>query len=321
VIDASTPPHEEAEQQFTEDHRASGSFWDKVRADAAAIIPRSAWWNDPPTLRHINRIVCGEPVDGAHVGFTRRLGQMLQSQGIAKPRAISVGSGSGGKELAVLRSGAVYSFDCYEVSSNAVESGRGMAAQQGVSDRLFFHNMSPFSGEVGTEYDVVYWNNALHHMSDTVAAVEWSRSRLRAGGVFAMDDYVGASRFQHTSELIEWARRIRALLPDRLLRTSADPNILIPRDVPLHDPVAIAAADPTEAVDSGNILKGIRRTFQAPEIIPTGGAAYFIALHDAFHNFEGDDDSRLLDALLLMDEALAQFCESPYAVAFAVKQE
>jgi SAM-dependent methyltransferase len=305
---------------FSDAQRASGAYWDGVVAGAADILPRTAWWNDPPTLRHINRVVCGERIDGAHAGFNRRLGTLLRGREITEPRAISVGSGSGGKELEVLRAGVVASFDCYDVGAGAVEQGRRMAAEQGFGDRLRFHHADAFAGDAPKDFDVVYWNNALHHMPDTAAAVAWSRDHLRSGGVFAMDDFVGASRFQHTPELMAWANRMLALLPDRLLRGSRDPTRTVPRVATLLDPDAVAAIDPTEAVDSGNILPAVRRVFPSADIIPTGGALYFVGLNDAFHNFVAQEDLRLLDALLLLDEAVAQRGETPYAVALAVKE-
>jgi hypothetical protein len=47
---------------------------------------------------------------------------------------------------------------------------------------------------------------------------------------------------------------------------------------------------------------------------------HFVGLNDAFHNFVAQEDLRLLDALLLLDEAVAQRGETPYAVALAVKE-
>ncbi len=308
------------EVSFSEEQMASGTYWDSILAKAPDILPRTAWWNDPPTLRHINRVACGEPIEGAHAGFNIRLGRYLQERSIARPRAISVGSGNGGKELAVLHAGIVGSFDCYEVGIGAIEAGRRMAAEQGMSERLRFHHADAFTVDVAADYDLVYWNNALHHMADTRAAIRWSWDRLRPGGVFAMDDYVGASRFQHMPEMVAWSNRMLALLPNRLLRRWDDPARSIPNTAYVPDPAAIAAIDPTEAVDSGNILPGLRATFADAEIISTGGALYFVALNDAFHNFVSEEDLRLLDALLLLDEAVARQGETSYAVAFATRK-
>lgn len=318
---ARNPDPSAAEPGFTDDQKAGGAYWDGIAASAGSVLPRTAWWNDPPTLRHINRIVCGERLDECHAGFHRhrRLNALLRGLGIAAPRAISVGSGNGGKEMGLLSAGIVGSFDCFEAGAGAVDQGRKLAALMGLTDQLRLHHANAFTTDVPGDYDLVYWNNALHHMPDSAAAVTWSRERLRPGGVFAMDDYVGASRFQHSPGLMIWTNRMLSLLPDRLLRDDRDPARLVPRALSLIDVAALIAIDPTEAVDSFPILPAVSAVFPGAEIIPTGGALYFVGLNNAFHNFRSDEDLRLLDALLLADEAVGLLGETQYAVALAVK--
>jgi SAM-dependent methyltransferase len=301
---------------FTEAQRAAGAYWDRIAAAPVAL--RTAWWNDPPTLRHVNRIVCGEPLDHQHAGFHRRLAEILASRSLERPRAISVGSGNGSKEIRLIHDGIVGSFDCFDAGAGAIAAGRALAADQGVSDRVRYIHANALTLDLPADYDLVYWNSALHHMPDTAAAVAWSHARLRPGGVFAADEYVGASRFQHTPSLMAWTNRMLALLPERLLRRP-DGNGFVPRALGLIPVEELVKIDPTEAVDSANILPAVRHVFPDAEIIPTGGALYFVALNDAFHNFVTEDDLRLLDALLLADEAIGQLGETQYAVILAVK--
>lgn len=303
---------------FDDGRAAAGAYWDNQLAVTDA--PRTSWWTDPPTIRHINRVVCGEPIDGLHAGFNRGLARLLGERGLTAPKALSVGAGDGAKERALLCQGIVGSFDCFEAGAGLVEAGRRAAAAAGLSDRLRFHHADAFAVVSPGEYDLVHWNNALHHMPDTAAAIGWSRDCLCDGGVFAMDDYTGARRFQHSASLMRDANRLRAILPARLLRPFNAPDAPVPREIGLIDPEALIAADPTEAADSDNILPALRQVFPNADIVPTGGAFYFIALVDAFHNFVTDGDLRLLDALLLADEALARTGPTLYAVALAVKE-
>ncbi len=66
-------------------------------------------------------------------------------------------------------------------------------------------------------------------------------------------------------------------------------------------------------------MPAVRSLFPSCEIIPTGGALYFLCLNYAFHNFVTDEDHRVLNALLLLDQLLGERGESPYAVGFAFK--
>lgn len=317
-VTAARPDAGSPAQGFTAGEERAGDHWDRMIAQAGGPPPRAAWWTDPPTIRHINRLVCGEAIDGLHAGFHREIVKRLGPAPGRVRRAISVGCGAGGKELALLQTGAVGEFDCYDVSAEAVEAGRRLAREHGVGDRMRFHRADAFDAALGSDHDLVYWNNALHHMFDTHRAVAWSRERLGPGGLFAMDDYVGAPRFQHADAIMDWAALLLALLPDRLLaHWDAARATTIPRRPGRHDPQALATMDPSEAVDSQNILPAIRSVFPGAEIIRTGGTVYFIALCEAFQNFDSAEDLRLLDALLAIDHAVAQREETQYAVAFA----
>jgi SAM-dependent methyltransferase len=294
-----------------QDQEAAGAHWDRMLA--AGLPARVRWWDDPTSIRHINRIVCGEAVDGLHAGFHRLVAASLQGQ--PPVRAISIGCGTGAKEVHLLVDGSVEHFDCYELSAAAIAVGRQMAVDMGLADRMHFHHTDVFTADLPSDFGLVYWNNALHHMPDVEAAVQWSKARLRPGGLFAMDDYVGPSRFQWTETNIRWANRVRASLPERLLVNPWVTDALVSREVERPTPESVIAADPSEAMDSGRILGAVQRHFPAADIIPTGGCLYHLALSDIFWCFTTEDDALLLDSFLLLDQALAEASHTQYAVA------
>lgn len=274
---------------------------------------KTRWWKSPTILRHINRIVCGRAIDGPWQGLVERMGKLAPS---GFSRGISIGCGEGFKEIQLLKAGIVRQFDLFEISQARVERGRKLAAEQNVADRIKFHNCDAFETSIGL-YDLVYWNNALHHMLDTEAAVIWSREHLSVDGWFVMDDFVGASRFQWSDAELSAATRTRELLAPSYLRDPIRPgSLLAPR---LYRPAIedMIKADPTEAADSENILPAIKRHFSSAEIIPTGGCLYHLALNDVIANFDESEDRPLLEAILLADQAFAAGGLTQYAVAFA----
>lgn len=96
----------------------------------------------------------------------------------------------------MLRKGIVGRFDLFELSHERVAHGRAAAVKGGVAERASFHVQDAFARDEADQYDLVYWNNALHHMFDVRQAFLWSREKLRPGGWLVMDDYVDATRFQ-----------------------------------------------------------------------------------------------------------------------------
>ena len=173
---------------------------------------------------------------------------------------------------------------------------------------------------MGNDYDLVYWNNALHHMPSVEESLRWSHDRLKPGGLLAIDDFIGPDRFQWTDDNLALANRVRQNLAVRFLRNPYAPDQLLPREITRPTPEEVIASDPSEAVDCGRTADVLRARFPGCEIIPTGGALYHLALNDIFCNFTTEDDLALLDQILLLDQALAERGITQYAVAFAVRQ-
>jgi hypothetical protein len=82
---------------------------------------------------------------------------------------------------------------------------------------------------------------------------------------------------------------------------------------------AVIAADPSECVDSVNILPELMRIFPDAWVRKTGGGIYHVALNDVLHNIVTAQDYGLLDQLLDLDEQCVGIGETHYAVAIAVK--
>ncbi len=283
-------------------------------------IPRSAdgsrWWMHPAIHQHINRLVCGEAITGPHAGFHRLL--TAQAPGGGFGRALSIGCGSGGKEAKLLRSGVVGHFDLFEIGEFRRAQIQAKADEHGVGDRITIHIGDAFTAERRAEFDLIYWNSSLHHMSDAARAVAWSFDALAPGGSFAMDDFVGPSRFQWSDADLDLCFQIRALLPGRFMRHPRDPSVTLDRRVERPTIAHMMATDPTEAADSGAILAAVRRWFPDATVIATGGLIYHLALNDVLANFSGPDDAWLLGLLLTMDEQLDPH-RTQYSVALGRK--
>jgi SAM-dependent methyltransferase len=241
------------------------------------------------------------------------------SNGGGFERGLSVGCGNAAKELRLLQDGLVGSFDLFEITENRVAKGKTAAKQYGVESRAHFRVEDAFSQELANQYDLVYWNNALHHMFDVTAALEWSRERLRPGGFLVMDDFVGATRFQWPDVQLQIATKIRRSLPKRLLRSPTHPEQWINPVVRRPSVEEMLASDPSEAADSENILPALRKVFPQAEIVLTGGVIYHLTLNDVITNFEDTQDAELLQTLLDFDADLASHGQTHYASAFACK--
>ena len=299
-------------------NETAGDYWDRqLEKMKTKTITRVRWWEDPTTKHHINGIVGNRDLAEVHAAFHERIANILS--GKRQLKALSVGCGAGTKEMWLMQHIDVAKFDLFDISSANIAFGMEEATRQGVLHKINFRAEDAFAADLGDDYDLVYWNNALHHMPDVDSALRWSRDRLKLGGLLAMDDFVGPSRFQWTDKNIAWANNVRRSLPERFLRNPYVAGTFLPREVHRPSPEEVIASDPSEAVDSGRIIAMIPTLFTNCTIIPTGGALYHLALNDIFGNFESEDDLALLQQILLLDQALAEHDTTQYAVAFGFK--
>lgn len=263
------------------------------------------------------------PSDGA----VRWALEAAAARGLPIPlkRGISVGGGEGVKEAHLVTSGLVERFDIFELSEDRVRKGRLRAAHFGLSDRMAFHSIDAFAVDKKGVYDLVHWNNALHHMLDVQEAILWSHHILSSRGLFYMDDFVGPNRFQWSDATLRSAELIRTSLPKKYLANPRAPTKLLPTEIQRVSPERLAQIDPTEAADSVRIVPAIRRTFPAAQVKTTGGFVYLIALNDVIHNFDETDpsDRTLLSYLLSLDTQMTRRTdvESLYAGCLAFRDD
>lgn len=269
------------------------------------------WWEYAAIVRYVNRLICGRPLDGFMAGDLAQLSALLPV-GTAN-RAVSVGCGLASKELVLLRNGVVGHFDLYEISEARIEQATAAAKKAGVEDRIAWHHgPADFESNARTTYDLVYWNNSLHHMLDTHLALRWSREALGTTGLLYMNDFVGPDRMQWPDEMLEVATEVRKALPARLLE-QPEP---LPSVVTRPDLEALIAMDPTECADSAAILPSIFSLFPDASVRYTGGVVYHLALKGILERLTPEDEG-WLNLLLLVDEQYAKSGLTHYAVAHA----
>jgi SAM-dependent methyltransferase len=233
------------------------------------------------------------------------------------PLALSIGCGAASKEISLLRSSVVGTFVVHEISNARIALGKQTARRLDVEKRIEFRNEAiDFSRPPNERFNLIYWNNSLHHMLDVRACLEWCRGALCPGGTIYLNDFVGPTRMQWPDEMLQLANVIRGCLPARILM-APDKGALLPALVKRPSLKKLMERDPTECADSAQILPALRSVFDEPVIQFTGGVVYHLAINGLLHNFNSNADYELLAALLASDQAIAGLGMTHYAVAHA----
>ncbi|MDL2209335.1 class I SAM-dependent methyltransferase [Desulfovibrio sp. OttesenSCG-928-O18] len=290
-----------------------GNVW-SVRAQERGTDGGRTRWNLSETvLRHISERICGEPVADLLEARDTLLRGISPSLPYAK--GISIGCGTGRKEMRLVERGLVAHFDLFELSETVIALGRQELARRGLSDKIVFHHADAFrAGLPAGGYDFVYWDNALHHMPDAEAAVRWSKEVLRPGGCFFLFDYVGPSRFQWTDEQVALVKNVLASMDDRYFVIPGT-EYMWKKEPNRQTVEEIMRDDPSEAADSESILPAFAAHFPLGTVIPLGGLLYVLGLDGILVNIP--EDSELLRRILKMDAMLSSAGHNYYAAAYA----
>lgn len=293
---------------------------DAWNTTAARPEPRlKRWWHWPQIVSYTNQSICGERLPGWGAGLLREL-DILHPNRVFR-RGISIGCGAGQKEMGLMTSGRVEQFELFELSDVRIEAGKAAFAAAGLSDRVRWHTEDGIAAMWASrgQYDLVHWDNSLHHMFNVADAISASRYCLCDGGVFLMLDYVGSTRMQWTERELSYANAIRATLPARFFIHPTNPTWVVPKKISRIDVETLMNSDPSEMADSGNIIPNLRENFINPRIWNLGGVVFHLALSDLLQNFDIKEDSGLLELMLITDQALAESGLTHYGACIATR--
>ena len=309
-------PNGTREVNFDRD-KLAGAHWSKEYATFENL--RTRWWQSDYLVRAINKRVCGEDIPGLSAGLYRLISRQFAAA-LPVGRGVSVGAGYGEKEMAAIEAGLATRFDLFEVSETAVQRGRTLAKERGLEHQISFHLADAFNVVSGVDiYDMVFWNNALHHMPDARNAVAWSHRVLKPGGLFVMDDYAGATRMQFPEGMLRLSTEFRSTLPEQYLKNPYEPTTMMDVHCVAPDEDDLFAMDPSECADAANIIPAIRDIFPTAQLVLTGGGVYHLGLSDVLHNILEADDRLTLDRAMEFDDRCLEMGLTQYAIAYCQK--
>lgn len=269
---------------------------------AAINLPSHQWWDIPAVRTRWNIFASGDPT----VSFSEYVARKWLS-GRSGLRALSVGSGTGQREIDWARTGAFSEIVGVDVSTAAVRTAIERAAVAEVNDVLSFRVADVRDIlDSGERYDAILGLHSLHHFDHIHETMQALAQLLTPDGLLIFDEYVGPSKFQWTRSQMRVANSLLTSLPaDRRIGIDGKvknrvyrPSLLWMR---LHDP--------SEAVESGELLSALHHSFKVLEERPYGGTLLHIALSGIAQNFMGDDPEtmRLLNQCFAAeDEALPE---------------
>lgn len=301
------------DDEYIAKKRIEAEYWTNYKENPN----RTRWWQSQTIIRHYNKTICGKTVDGWNYGAV----ELLREKNVIPiggfERAISIGCGSAQKEIFLLKEGVVRHFTCIDIAEGMIARAKENARKNEVE-----HQMEFICGDIcsisnkNSCYDLVFWDNSLHHMENADKAVEISHNLLKQGGVFFCNDFIGNNRFQWSDMQMAIVNGIRLYLKEDYFNNMDGSKYA--RFINTPSIQHMMNTDPSEAADSESIIPAVKKYFKDPAIINTGGLVYHLCLEDILKNMP--EDSEILEYMLDLDNQTIDMGLSLYAFIYATKQ-
>jgi SAM-dependent methyltransferase len=203
-------------------------------------------------------------------------------------RGLSLACGAGHHERAWARTGCFARLEGCDLSPARIERARALARDEGLGGVLAFEVGDALAIERPPgSVDVVIAEGSLHHLSPLAVLFERIAGWLPPDGWFFVHDFVGPTRMQWTDRQLEAINGLLAALPERFRRRYDGGSIK--RSLVRPSRLAMRLGDPSEAIESSQILPLLRRSFEVVELRELGGSLLHMLLSEIAHNFVGDD--------------------------------
>jgi ubiquinone/menaquinone biosynthesis C-methylase UbiE len=262
--------------------------------------PPINWWDIPAVRKRWNYMVSGDP-DVEHYEYIS--GKYLKDRnGLS---ALSVGCGTGHRELRWAETGQFKCIDAYDLSEQRIRYAVDAADKKGLRDIIHYRTGDVYKIEYHENcYDVILLEQSLHHFSPIEDLLVRLNRFLKQNGYLIINEFVGPARFQWTDRQLEAINGLLSALPAGY-RTMWNSNS-VKRKICKPSRLRMILDDPSEAVESANILPMMHKIFHVIEIKEYGGTILHMLFQGIAHNFLSEDREtrRLLDACFEVEDAL-----------------
>jgi len=277
-------------------------------------VPPTNWRSIPRILRRFNFLITGDPAiefpDYVCLKYFSKKNFL---------RAVSPGCGTGLQEIKFARYSCFCSIEAFDTSRQSLLKASEKAKTFGLTNiRFFVEDVNHF--DFGTSiYDMILFNGSLHHFENLESLFLRVKKGLAPEGLLIVNEYVGPSRFQWNEKQLQVANALLKKIPVEY-RKKWNSGIVKKKQ---YRPglLRMILYDPSEAVESENILPLLQRHFKTLEIKNLGGNLLRLILKDIAHHFMNEDGktNRILDDLFAAEDEFLK--ENPSDFIFGVFQK
>lgn len=249
--------------------------------------PPKNWWDIPQVLERWNYLVTGNTSLSIYEYTAHKY--LYNEKELA---AFSLCSGTGHNEICWASTKAFSKIEGFDISPERVAAANESAQKLNLSSILGFRVDDAANLNLRPEfYDVIIADGALHHLTPLEEIIKNLKNALKKNGLFILKDFVGPTRFQWTDEQLNSVNKLLNELPSKYKHRLKSNSIKNKHYRPSK--LSMILSDPSEAVESSNILNTLGNYFELIEIKPMGGTILQLLFNDIAHNFINNEEETL----------------------------
>lgn len=217
--------------------------------------------------------------------------------GLQSPSLLSIGCGVASHELHFAEKGHFSLVHGIDLAAELVKSARESAEKMGLPNTHF--EVKNFLTEpFDQKYDVVLFHQSLHHFEDFDHILgQFLPKVLKADGILVIHEFVGPTKLQWHSDQLNEVNRLLNKLPNAYKRIFKTP--FLQKQIYRPGLLRMQASDPSESINSSEIIPALRRHLSILEERALGGNLLHLLFKDIAHHFcnENDETTELLQML------------------------
>lgn len=204
-------------------------------------------------------------------------------------KLLSLGSGVCSHELRFAAHSCFTEVKCIDFSEVVLSEAAAKATNTGLRNMIFEVDDVNTINIPDNEYDVILFHSSLHHFKNLDVLLKKVKRGLKDNGFLVINEYVGKNRIQLSRPQI---REINRILKHEIPDSFKIRHITGLRKKSFSGPgwLRMIISDPSEAIESENIIPQIHLNFIPLEEKNIGGNIMLFLLKDIAHHFDNDTE-------------------------------
>lgn len=254
-----------------------------IQAWSHLSSPQDKWWYIPEVMQRWNYLITGD----YNLDYYSYIAEKYLNDA-RECKAFSLACGMGSREIEWAKTNKFGAIDAFDASSKRIVFAKSQAEKENLTNIISFNIGNALNVHLTESgYDLFLGEQSLHHFSPLSEVAEKIKYALKPNGLIIVNEYAGPDRFQWKAEQIYFANELLLKLPEkyRTFYNSAE----IKQDIYKPGKLRMIINDPSEAIESSEILPTFSKNFELLEFKPCAGTLLHLVFDGIAHHFLNDE--------------------------------